>query len=103
MALTGVLINMDIAVECAIVVTIQDGEYTKFKEYNDGLYYFDTKNNKLEDAPAIIPIQSLVSANDNTFPKDNINYPVTDNCVCCSILNTVADFKKNPSLTIKPK
>ena len=94
---------MDTTVERTIVVTLQILKHTKLKECNDGLYYFDTKNNKLEDAPAIIPIQSLVSANDNTFPKDNINYPVTDNCVCCSILNTVADFKNNPSLTIKPK
>ena len=78
MALTGVLINMDIAVECAIVVTIQDGEYTKFKEYNDGLYYFDTKSNKFEDKPDVIPTQSPVSTTGDSIPKDNINSPVTD-------------------------
>ena len=44
---------MDTAAERAIVVNIQDEKCIKFKEWNDGLYYFDTKKNKLEDAPSV--------------------------------------------------
>ena len=42
--------------ERAIVVTLQGGICMNFKEWNDGLYYFDTKNDKLEDSHVVIPI-----------------------------------------------
>ena len=69
-----------------IVVTIQDGKHTKFKELNDILYNLDTKNNKLEDTPSVITIQSLVSSNDNSVSKDNIISPITNYSVICSLL-----------------
>ena len=66
-----------------------------FKEWNDGLYYSDTRNNKLEDAPTVIPIQSMVSENDYTIPNGNINYPVTNYSISCSLLHTVDDNKQS--------
>ena len=55
-SLSGVRIKMDTSVERAIVVTLQGGICMNFKEWNDGLYYFDTKNDKLEDSHVVIPI-----------------------------------------------
>ena len=63
----------------------------KFKECNDGVYYFYIKSNKLEDAPAVFSIQSLLSATDYIITKDNINPPVTNYYVAFSFLHTVAD------------
>ena len=81
--------------ERGIAVTIQDGKQINFKLFNDGLYYFDAKNNKLEDAPAVITIKSLVRAAEDTILKDNANSPVPDYYVDCSLLHTLNDNKQS--------
>ena len=58
----------------------------------------DANNDTFEDVTSFIPIQSLVSSNDGTIPKDNMNSLLADYFSDWYSLHTLADNKQSFSV-----